>query len=177
VSAITVQRVTHSRPPLKIKSIVYDEGPGIQPLLQVNETVIQEFRQGAEAVGPLTYYCIAGASHIKFWPNPSVGDVIKLVYVAAPTDISVPATSAAATAVGLTAVPSHWHWDTLVPGAIVDVLEKEQRLDKVEYWQQRYQTGLARMATWMSDFGGGEPTPVYDGGRVPRPQYPDVRNR
>lgn len=134
--------------PLKIRRLQADIGTGVSDLWIVSE---DELLSQRESLGsPATPFLVApmGMSKLMFYPNPGVGTVIKSYYVPTPTALTD------ATSSSPSAVPAQFHWDVLLPGVVVDLLAKDQRIGDMQAWNGIYEMGLSRMKEHSASFLG-----------------------
>lgn len=132
-------------------------------LRHASEAELLDLKEGTnDSAGFIKRYAMAGGNKITFWPKPSSGMVVNIVYIAEPTAFSTPSASGAATATPSN-IPNQFQWDTVVAGAMCELLEKDEIVStgKLEYWQGKYQNGIMRIQSWMTEMGG-DPTPIYD---------------
>lgn len=183
-------------PWLKIRHIEYTQGTASSyPLLYVSTAELLEHRRGLESTGYSRIYSISGDGLINLWPRPAVGDTITVNYIPMPpklseTDNRTP--GAWDEAIwdlsqwddyrGVESIPSmvpiQFHWNTLLPGVVVQALDKDQRTSDAQLWQARYEAGIAKMHLWAATLGNVEAAPVFDASN-PRyvSQWPDQYSR
>lgn len=113
-----------------------------------------------------------GVSKLMFWPNVSVGDVIRFYYLPAVTALAETGNNDPAVL-----VPVQFHQSVLLAGTILQLLDKDQRKSDVEFWGNRYESGKAKMALWAEQFMGESPRMFAStaGRRVT--MWPDERRR
>jgi hypothetical protein len=181
-------------PNLKIKSVVYQEAnSSLYPLFHVSEGEILEYRRGFEAISYTRMYALAGANMLRLFPSPGRNETLTITYVPMPPLLSETDDRPAAmwdTAVfdlsqfgdwqgsetSPSLIPLQFQWNVLLSGAVVQLLEKDQRLDDAMYWRAKYEEGIAKMHLWHNTYGG-EPTPIFDKSRPRFVAYPDEYGR
>lgn len=183
--------------PLKIKSITYSgSAPGSYRLKHVSEDELLEYKRGFSRSSYSRLYTMKGSDTIMFWPNPQAGESVTVRFipdtavlsetidvVASPFIWGVSLWGVGVWGSGLTdpgiestprAVPTQFHWNVLLPGLVVQMLDKDQRLDEAATWQQRYEVGLSKMKLWLDTFGG-QPTDIFVDSGVKFSTFPDQR--
>lgn len=148
--------------PLKIRNMVMVDGGLSRTLHGTSEDqLIGRLRNDNVATGNTYLYAALGTNNLMFYPKPRVGDVVNVYYVPnVPTLVDATSTTAANSEITPTYVPVQWHYDVLLPALVVEMLDKDQRPQDVQFWQSRYVDGMARMKEWSAHFMG-DATPAY----------------
>ena len=104
-----------------------------------------------------------------------MGDVVKIWYLdEVPTLVeSAPAAGQESTP---SKVPALFHWDVLLNGMVIELLNKDQRLSEGQFWEERYAKGLARFVEYIGQMGG-EANRAYMSKTLRRYRYNDQRYR
>lgn len=181
-------------PTLRIVNVVYQDGSNSSfPLLHASDAELLEYRRGYTAQGFSRMYSMAGTGIMRLWPRPANNDKISITYVPLPPELTEGTDRPPAfwdqAVFGLSEfdddrgaestpsqVPIQFHWNTLLAGAVVQLLDKDQRMEQVGFWQNRYEAGIEKMMMWHAQYGG-DPTPIFDRNRPEFVNYPDQWNR
>lgn len=181
-------------PILKIMKVVFEDGSNSAfPLVHVSESEMLEYRRGYTAQGYSRIYSLAGTGILRMWPRPAIGDSITVTFVPLPPELTEGTDRPPAiwdeAVWGLSEwdddrgaesaprqVPIQFHWSVLLPGVVVQLLDKDQRMEQVNWWQGRYEAGIEKMMMWHAQYGG-EPNTVFDRTRPEFINYPDQWNR
>lgn len=123
------------------------------PLQQVSHQEILDLRDLSTTQGTPAYYAAVGWDRIAFCPNPAVGDQINFWYIP-DTPTLVEADPAVGEEISPTMIPVQFHWAVLLPGMVLELLDKDQRIAESNTWQERYERGIARLQEFMGQFGG-----------------------
>jgi hypothetical protein len=181
-------------PFLKIRHIVYRQSTASSyPLIFVSTNELLEYRRGFESTGYTRMYSIRGQGIVSLWPRPSLDDEIEITYVPLPPkldeidnrpagwDNAIWDLSEWDDVRGVESTPSlvpiQFHWNTLLPGVVVQAFDKDQRTSDVQFWQTRYEAGLAKMHLWLATYGNVEAAPVFDSVSPRFNQWPDQYSR
>lgn len=160
--------------PIKIKSIVVNDANAANyPLLQVSEDELLEYRRGYEATAYVRLYSIAGSNIIRFWPTPKSEDIMSLTIIPQPPRL-VEALPLAGEETTPSLVPELFHWNVLLPGAMIEAMDKDGDSSRASDWMSRYESGIMRMQEWLNTFGG-EPSAVFTPTSTRFVLYPDQR--
>ena len=136
---------------------------------------------------------MAGTGIMRLWPQPAVGSRLTITYVPMPPELTEGTDRPPAfwdTAVwdlsewdddrgaesSPNMLPVQFHFNTLLPGTVVQMLDKDQRIDQVQLWQGRYESGIEKMHTWFVNYAG-VPNTVFDESSVDLVRYPDQYSR
>ena len=153
--------------PVRLLHVSMGTAGGRMNLDQVSMQELLDYRETQDAVGIPCMYATLGFDRIAFYPNPSAGDVIRIWYLAdTPTLIeSAPGAGQESTP---SKVPVAFHWDVLMAGMVLELLDKDQRSEDVVFWTQRFERGIARLMEHIGQMGG-EANRAYVslGGRKP----------
>lgn len=146
------------------------------PLEQVSE---DEFLMHASVPGGgdgiPRYFAVFGTGHYRVYPSATASTSMRVSYVPTP-----PVLVESAPAVGQETSPSYvhalWHWDVLLPGMVLELLDKDQRKTDVDFWAGRYQAGLERMRQWSASFGGDANRMFVSSSGAGVGRFPDQRS-
>lgn len=181
-------------PLLKIMNVVYNDSNATSyPLIHVQDAELLDMRRGFTASGLSRMYSLAGTGIMRLWPAPKAGESITFTYVPYPPeltegtdrppalwDTAVWGLSEWDDAIGAESTPSmvppQFHWNTLLAGTVVQLFDKDARMENVQFWQSRYEAGLEKMMMWHATYGGDNP-PVFDRTRPEWSLYPDQAPR
>jgi len=181
-------------PFLKIRNIIYSQSTAASyPLVHVSTNEILEYRRGFESTGYTRMYSVSGNGLINLWPRPQAGDRIRIIYVPLPPKLDEIDNRPAGWDTAIwdlseyddvrgvesrpSLIPIQFHWNTLLPGVVVQAFDKDQRVSDVQHWQSRYEAGLAKMHLWMATYGNVEPAPVFDSLSPRFNSWPDQYSR
>lgn len=182
-------------PFIRIRNITFD-GAGLTryPLKQISGTEYNHHDiDVVEADSPM-FYTMSGTSAIRVYPRSVGSGSFNIHYVPMPPALSeddnVPPAlwdeaiwdlSKWDDYRGTESQPSHvpvqFHWNTLLPGVVVQLLDKDQRTDDVQAWMQRYEYGLARVRRWKKTMGGSRNPTVFNAGRDDNPYRSNLFGR
>lgn len=139
--------------PVRLLHVSMGTSGGRMNLEQAGMQELLDYREAQEAVGIPCMYATIGFDRIAFYPNPSVGDIVRVWYLAdTPTLIeSAPGAGQESTP---SKIPVSFHWDVLLAGCVLEMLDKDQRSNDVSFWSQRYERGLARLVEHIGQMGG-----------------------
>lgn len=145
--------------PLKLTHVSVND----QAVQQVSFQELLDLRDSYNGAGTPRYYATVGFQGIAFFPNPEVASNARIWYVEDVPELveATPSTGQESTP---TQVPLQFHWSVLLPGMVLEMLMKDQRLAEWQMWESRYEHGIARMQEWIGQFGG-EANRAYLGGR------------
>jgi hypothetical protein len=162
---------------MKIREVILQQGGGqtLKKLMGVSEGQLIENQKGTTGEGGVpAMYAWLGTNQMLIHPTPSSGDVFKIYYV------PVPPTLATATATYTETTPSmipvQFHWDVLLPGMVVEMLDKDQRSKDVQFWNQRFMDGMLRLKEWSASFMG-DANPSWVSGSGNSFYWDDQRSR
>lgn len=163
--------------PLRITDMTLISGTDIRQLKAMPESWITENDINSQYSAYPEYFATLGSSKIILFPRPTSGLSLKMYYVPnPPTLIESSATPGAGEEVTPSYIPVQFHWDVLYAGLVTELFDKDQRSKDVQFWQQRYMDGLARLRQWSASFAG-----EADGTWIPRGNgnilFPDQRSR
>lgn len=161
--------------PVRLLHVSMGSSGGRMNLDQVSMQELLDYREAQEAVGIPCMYATIGFDRIAFYPNPSAGDTLRIWYLAdTPTLIeSAPGAGQETTP---SKIPVAFHWDVLLPGLVLELLDKDQRMEEASFWGNRYEKGIARLQEHIGQMGGdANRAYVAVGGR--RPFFKDERIR
>lgn len=182
-------------PFLKLRNVVYQQGNGsVYPLQYISNVELLEYRRGFESAGFSRFYSITGNAILNTWPNQAPGDQITINYVPLPPkldeidnrpagrwDEAIWDLSQWDDFRGVESTPSlipiQFHWNTLLAGVVVQAFDKDQRITDAQFWQARYEAGLAKMHLWAATYGNIEPAVIFDGTTNGFFKWPDQYNR
>jgi hypothetical protein len=152
----TLATMLPNNTPLKLKDITLLSGGYYHNLEKVSYDEVRGNLLTSDDDGITQMYAMMGVGSVHFWPAPSIGDTAYITYVDTPKElVESGATSAQETTP--TTIPAQWHWDVLLPGTVLQLLDKDQRGKDVEFWLARYGEGIGRMKEWVNTFGGSPP--------------------
>lgn len=162
--------------PLKLAHVSIENGGVQSPLQQVSLQELLDLRDTFTGEGGSPFYYAAnGFTGLEFYPNPAAGDVINVVYIAdVPTLVEFD--PQAGEEITPTQVPEQFHFSILLPGIVLQMLEKDQRLAEADLWQGRFDRGMNRMQEWIGQFGG-EFNRAYVAKGAKRWRFNDQRSR
>lgn len=114
-------------------------------------------------------YAVKNFDEIRFWPIPDSGDAIQITYIAAPPTLveSAPGAGEESTP---SKVPELFHWSVLLPGMVVQMLDKDQRSEDASFWQARYEAGKQALKINRRRFGGKTPAIPASGMSIGLPE-------
>lgn len=160
--------------PYKLVHVAINESGN--PLQQVSFLEMQEER-AANPIGSGTPYMYSTPDweSISFYPNPSPGDIITAYYVP-PVPELVETAPAAGQETTPSMIPAQFHWDVLLPGTVLEMMDKDSRAEEAGIWAQRYTNGVNRMQEWMGQFAGTANRAFVSKGRTGL-RYNDQRRR
>lgn len=138
---------------VKLLHVSLQSGGGRMLLDQTGIQELLDNRNVQEAVGTPCLYATIGFDRIAFYPNPAVGDIVQIWYVA-DTPTLVETSPGAGEESTPSKIPTRYHWDVLLAGTVLEMLDKDQRSDDVKFWMQRYENGIIRMKIDMGEMGG-----------------------
>lgn len=145
--------------PMKIRNMVMLDGGLSRTLHGTSEDqLINRLRNDNVSSGNTYLYAALGTNNLMFYPKPRVGDVVNVYYVPVPPTLAEASSTAAEATPSY--VPVQWHYDVLLPALVVEMLDKDQRAQDVQFWQSRYIDGMNRMKEWSAHFMG-DATPAY----------------
>lgn len=161
--------------PLKLTYVGIETGGGTSTVEQVSMQELMDMRMTSEALGYPIAYAINGFNGISFYPNPAATDRFVIRGAFQPKELveSAPTVTQETTP---TSIPVLFHWDVLLPGMVMEMMDKDARNDNVNFWAQRYERGIARLQQYAGDMGGNA-NRAYVGYDNRSPYYPDARNR
>lgn len=141
---------------LRLRHIFFSGGGNTYPLKHVTEGQTLDQRHESVTGGRIQTYSMLGQNQIRFWPKPGVGDVLTFTYVKElPELVESGATGTQTT------TPSEYknvfHWNVLLPGIMVEIFDNDARAEDVQFWGQRYESGIAKMKVWRQRMGGDPP--------------------
>jgi hypothetical protein len=159
---------------LRVQHIRLVSSQQFLPLQQVSRQELQDYRAVDESEGVPQFYSAAyvnGTPTLDFFPGLSVGDVVKMSYLAAPAAL----TSAATTATP-THMPEMFHHDIITNAAVAALKERDGNIDEASVWNARSLEAMVRLEEYLGQMGGTANrayiTPAISTGR-----YPDNRRR
>lgn len=181
-------------PFLKLRHVVYNQSTASSyPLVHVSVNELLEYRRGFESTGYTRMYAMSGQNLMRLWPRPQAGDSIDITFIPLPPKLSEnddrPANwdnaiwdlSQWDDIRGVESTPSlvpiQFHWNTLLPGVVVQALDKDQRTSDAQLWQARYEAGIAKMHLWLATYANTEASPVFDSVSPRFSQWPDQYSR
>lgn len=161
--------------PVRLLHVGLQSSGGRMNLEQTSMQELMDYRQTENAEGIPCLYATIGFSDIAFYPSPAVGDRLSIWYLAdTPTLVeSGPAAGQESTP---SKVPVAFHWDLLLPGMVLEMLDKDQRSKDVDFWAGRYERGLQRFQDHIGQMGG-EANRAYVAIAGRRPFLRDERQR
>lgn len=125
------------------------------PIQQVSFQELLDIRDNNTGNSGPGYYAVIGFERIAFWPNPTAGDTIKTWFIPDVPELVEPDPD---NPVGSETTPSKipvaFHWDVLLPGMVVEMLDKDQRAQEAQFWMDRYHRGIARLQEHIGQMGG-----------------------
>ena len=139
--------------PVRLMHVSMGTSGGRMPLQQVSMQELLDYRESQEAVGIPCMYATIGFDRIAFYPNPSVGDNLRIWYLA-DTPTLVENSPAVGEETTPSKIPIAFHWDVLLPGLVLELLDKDQRNDEASFWGSRYERGIARLMEHIGQMGG-----------------------
>lgn len=142
-----------SEEPQKLVDVSLNDQLGLGPLQQVSFPELREEHESHLSAGSPYMYAVVGFDRIAFEPNVSVGDTVNVWYVPPVPELveDGPAANQQSTP---SWVPNAFHWDVLLPGIVIQMLDKDQRIAEGGTWNTRYENGLARLKEYMGQVGG-----------------------
>ena len=161
--------------PVRLLHVSLTTSGGELPMSQVSSRELFDMRAVQEAQGTPRLYSTIGFDRIAFYPNPGVGDTVQIWYLA-DTPTLVETGAGAGEEESPSKIPVHFHWDVLLAGTVLEMLDKDQRSKDVEFWSMRYERGLAKLIEHIGQFGGSA-NRAYYGISERRPYYRDERTR
>lgn len=139
--------------PTRLYHVALDYGGDNCPMQQVSFQELLDLREVSDTYGSPGYYATIGFNKIGFYPNPEPGDQVTIWYVD-----DVPTLVEADPGVGEETTPSKipvvFQWDVLLPGTVLEMLDKDQRLAESQMWMDRYEKALSRMREHIGQMGG-----------------------
>lgn len=130
---------------LRVESLQVVQGSNEYDLTPKSQNEILRLRRSNAGSGIPSYFAPMGLAKIMFWPNPSVGDTLRIRYHQRPTDLSgdsdVPS-----------AIPEEFHWSVILPGAVYQALQKDQRGKDAQDWYGLWQAGLTELREHVDMF-------------------------
>lgn len=161
--------------PVRLMHVSLGTSGGRMNLQQVSMAELLDNREREEVVGLPCMYATIGFDRIAFWPNPSVGDTVRFWYLA-DTPTLVESGAGAGEETTPSKVPVSFHWDILLPGTVLELLDKDQRNEEASFWGARYERGIARLMEHIGQMGG-EANRAYLGTMGRHAYYRDERIR
>lgn len=164
VAATGVMRVQHLR--------LLNSGNPV-PLQQVSRQELQDYRAVDDSSGAPYMYSVAmvaGVPTVDFFPEVSVGDVLKMSYLATPMTLTTATTA-------ITHMPEMFHHDILTNAVIAALLERDEAAsEKAQVYMARSLEGMQRLEEYLGQMGGTA-NRSYIAPTASRPLYPDTRRR
>lgn len=130
---------------MKIESMTYVQGSATHRLVPKSPDAILEMRRAGSSSGIPQYYAPMGILKLMLWPQPAVGGVLRIRYHQRPTALTDAGESPSA-------VPVEFHWSVLLPGAVYQALQKDQRGEDAQSWFSLWQAGLAEFKEHVDSF-------------------------
>lgn len=161
--------------PLRLYHVSLTTSAGNTPMQQVSFQELLDIRENNNSPGPSYVYATVGFNDIAFYPNPAVGESIRVWYVDdVPTLHETDNVAPEETTPSM--IPAAFHWSVLLPGMVLEMLDKDQRAAEADMWMRRYERGIARLVEHIGQFGG-EANRAYLKKGVARYRYNDQLGR
>jgi hypothetical protein len=144
------------------------------PLQQVSRQELLDYRATEDIQGlPFMYSVsmVGSEPKVDFYPTISIGDQLKMAYLAAPTLMTSAATTASPDY-----MPDMFHHDIITNAAIGALLERDGKTDAAQIWNARSLEGMSRLEEYLGQMGGTANRSWY-GPDVNRSHYPDTHRR
>lgn len=161
----------------KVQHLSIESAGNVLPVQQVSRQEIQDYRATQLAEGiPILYSVSLVDSEVtvSFYPKITVGDKIKMSYLARPLQLATATSTTSTTA--LTYLPETFHHDIVTNAVISALLERDGQLDKAQLWSARSLDGIVRLEEYLGQMGGNA-NRAYVNVHSSRPFYPDYRQR
>lgn len=139
---------------MQIIDITISSGAYNRKLAQKPVSWITQRRSGLAVAGLPRNFAMVGTTKIMLYPNPSAGSTATITYVQNPTKALHETTADATNETTPTGIPEQFHYSVLLPGLVVQMLDKDQREQLGGIWNERYQAGLYKLAEFTAAFGG-----------------------
>ena len=130
---------------MRVESLVYVSGSSTYPLAPKSQDAILSLRRSTSSSGIPRFFAAMGIGKVMLWPQPAVGGVLRVRYHQRPTALTDAGDSPSS-------VPSEFHWSVLLPGAVYQALQKDQRGDEAQAWYGLWQQGLTEFKEYVDHF-------------------------
>lgn len=145
------------------------------PVQQTSFQELLDMRDNSVGNGGPGYYATIGFERVAFFPNPTAGDTVKVWFMPDVPELGEedPDFFGETTP---SKIPVAFHWDVLLPGMVVEMLDKDQRIQEAQFWMDRYHKGIARLQEHIGQMGG-EANRAYLKKMMSRYRYNDSLGR
>jgi hypothetical protein len=92
-----------------------------------------------------------GIAKLMLYPQPNVGGVLRVRYHQRPPTL-VSSAAGAGEETTPSKVPEEFHWSLLLPGAVYQALQKDQRVEDAQSWYSLWQAGLSEFRDYVNNF-------------------------
>lgn len=120
------------------------------PLKQASRQEVQDYRAADEGQSTPIMYSVSmvnATPTVDVYPDFTVGDRIKMSFLAAPTTL-------VATSTSIPYLPEMFHHDILTATAIGALLERDGKFDEAGRWQGRALEAIVRLEEYLGQMGG-----------------------